>query len=172
MNILRAVARPLLAAPFVVSGIDALVRPSGHRERAKLFTPLLERAGIELSDRAVDRSARLLGLTTIVSGTCLASGKLPRISAGVLAGVQVPISLANNPVWSKRGSERMEAVSSLIVQGAILGGLLVASVDRVGKPSLSWRHANAKAQRAEIREISTALENKYSLRLTQRESHA
>ena len=32
MNILRSFARPMLAAPFIVDGLDALVRPSRHVE--------------------------------------------------------------------------------------------------------------------------------------------
>ena len=34
MNILRSFARPMLAAPFIVDGLDALVRPSRHVEKS------------------------------------------------------------------------------------------------------------------------------------------
>ncbi len=34
MNLLRVVARPLLAAPFIADGVDALMHPRFHVERA------------------------------------------------------------------------------------------------------------------------------------------
>lgn len=46
MNILRSFARPMLAAPFIVDGLDALVRPSRHVEKFEKVAPTLERAGL------------------------------------------------------------------------------------------------------------------------------
>ena len=43
MNILRSFARPMLAAPFIVDGLDALVRPSRHVEKFEKVAPTLER---------------------------------------------------------------------------------------------------------------------------------
>ena len=153
MNILRTLARPLIAAPFILSGFDALARPAGHRERAALYQPLLDKADIHLSGRQLDLSTRLLGLTNIACGTCLALGKAPRISATVLSGVQVPLALANNPFWTHRGAERSADIAGLIVQGGLLGGLLLAASDLAGQPSYAWRRANNRDQRAEVRAV-------------------
>ena len=46
MNILRSFARPMLAAPFIVDGLDALVRPSRHVEKFEKVAPTLERVGL------------------------------------------------------------------------------------------------------------------------------
>jgi len=46
MNILRSFARPMLAAPFIVDGLDALARPSRHVEKFEKVAPTLERAGL------------------------------------------------------------------------------------------------------------------------------
>lgn len=44
MNLLRIVARPLLAAPFIADGVDALMRPYVHVERAAGVRPLIDKA--------------------------------------------------------------------------------------------------------------------------------
>ena len=44
MNLLRVVARPLLAAPFIADGVDALMHPRFHVERAAGVRPLIDKA--------------------------------------------------------------------------------------------------------------------------------
>ena len=46
MNVLRAFARPMLAASFVLDGVDALTRPARHVERFEKVSPLLEKVGL------------------------------------------------------------------------------------------------------------------------------
>ena len=91
MNILRALGRPFLALPFVLSGVEALARPAGHRERAEMMAPLANTLGVPLEERHYDMATRALGATTAVAGLALAFGKAPRFAALALAGVQVPI---------------------------------------------------------------------------------
>jgi len=43
MNLLRVVARPLLAAPFIADGVDALMHPRFHVERAAGVRPLIDK---------------------------------------------------------------------------------------------------------------------------------
>ena len=63
MNLLRVVARPLLAAPFIADGVDALMHPRFHVERAAGVRPLIDKAtdavGLEpLTDQRVVRVLR------------------------------------------------------------------------------------------------------------------
>ena len=46
MNVLRLVARPLIALPFIVDGISAVRNPEDHARQFKKVAPYLERLGV------------------------------------------------------------------------------------------------------------------------------
>jgi uncharacterized membrane protein YphA (DoxX/SURF4 family) len=79
-------------------------------------------------------------LVKIGAGAALALGKLPRLSAALLAASLVPTTLAGHPFWElddpkERSAQRIQFLKNL----GLLGGLLLASADTEGKPSLGWR---------------------------------
>ena len=113
MSVLRTVARPLLACPFVLAGIDAFARPAGHRERAQTFAPLAKKAGMEFDETTADLATRGLGVGFALAGLALATGKCPRVAGGVLAALEVPVALANNPFWRHRGERRRADLAGL-----------------------------------------------------------
>ena len=45
MSLLRRVVRPMLAAPFIIDGLDAVLHPSRHVEKLERVLPTLEKAG-------------------------------------------------------------------------------------------------------------------------------
>ena len=152
MSILRAVARPLLAAPFIAAGADALARPKLHRERAQRLAPVASKFGVELDETTSDSATRSLGAVLAVAGLALAAGKFPRTAGAVLAAAQVPVALANNPVWAGKGKDRKERLAELtglLGAAGLVGGALLAAADRDGKPSFSWqRQANRRHKEA------------------------
>ena len=152
MNVLRAFARPMLAASFVLDGVDALTRPARHVERFEKVSPLLEKVGLPpvlISDARV--LTRACGAVSVAAGLGLATSRAPRTCAAVLAGLNIPLTLVNNPVWAVKGKEaRKAALSGLARGGAVGAGLLLAAVDREGRPSLTWRVANREKQRKAI----------------------
>ena len=152
MSILRAVARPLLAAPFIAAGADALARPKLHRERAQRLAPVASKFGVELDETTSDSATRSLGAVLAVAGLALAAGKFPRTAGAVLAAAQVPVALANNPVWAGKGKDRKERLAELtglLGAAGLVGGALLAAADRDGKPSFSWRRqANRRHKEA------------------------
>ena len=124
MDLLRTFARPMLATSFVLDGIDAMTRPARHAERFERATPLLERAGLP---PMLTSDARMLtracGAVSVMAGLGLATGTAPRICAAVLAGLNIPLTLVNNPVWAvKGGRARDEALSGLARGGAVESG--------------------------------------------------
>lgn len=154
MNILRIVARPLLAAPFIADGISAVRDPDPHVERARSVTPLLERAGVELDDSQLRLATRVMGGVTTLAGVSLALGKGVRTSAGVLAAVAVPLAVVNNPVWAATTSqERRLRRHGLTRALALFGGLLIASTDREGRPSATWSLRNHCEHRGELKQV-------------------
>ena len=93
----RRIARPLLAAVFVNSGIDALRNPE---PRAKLAAPMVhvaaERFGTP-DDPLL--AARVNAGVMVAGGLGLATGAAPRTSALALAGSLVPTTLAGHAFW-------------------------------------------------------------------------
>lgn len=152
---IRKLARPMLAAIFVVSGLDTLRHPGG---RARAATPLLDRM-IPMLGLPDDKEllVRANGVAMLAGGTMLATGRLPRVGSAVLAGTLVPTTLAAHSFWEKgdpasRAQDRIQFLKNL----GLLGGLLLASVDTAGNPSLAWRARQKRAQAAALAQAPEA----------------
>lgn len=156
MNLLRSIARPLLAAPFFFDGLDALRSPEDHAERAAVLLPLLQRVApdLDIDEDDLRPLSRILAGITIGASLGFASGKAPRTSAAVLAGIALPMAVVNAPVWTAQTrTQRRELALDLVRRLAFVGGLAIASADRVGQPSTAWRLANWKEQREKIADV-------------------
>lgn len=153
MNLLRSLARPLLAAPFIVDGASALFAPETHVARARTITdscqPFLDKLGVQCTDEDLAFASRALGAASLAAGLMLATGRAPRSSAAALAALSVPVAVINNPIWLARTSAtRTEMASGLFRGLALTGGLAIAMTDREGSPSAAWRVRKWKAERA------------------------
>jgi putative oxidoreductase len=137
MPVVRAAARPLLASIFVAGGVDTLRNPDPRVQAAdKLVTPMVQRSS-RLS--STEQVVKLDAAAKIVAGILLAFGRLPRLSATVLAASLVPTTLAGHRFWEEsdpamRAQQRMH----LMKNASVLGGLILAAVDTEGRPSLAW----------------------------------
>ena len=137
MLLVRALARPLLAAPFITGGVSTLRHPTTRLAAAdRVVNPLLARVP-QLSD--TEQVVKLDAAAKVIAGSMLALGKLPRISAAVLAVSLVPTTVAGHPFWDEQDPvRRSQQRLQLIKNGGLLGGLLLAAVDTAGRPSLGW----------------------------------
>ncbi|MGJ7441990.1 DoxX family membrane protein [Aquipuribacter sp. MA13-6] len=119
----RRIARPLLAAVFVNSGVDALRNPE---PRAKLAAGMVH-AAAERFGTPDDPllAARLNAGVMVGGGLGLASGLAPRLSALALAGSLVPTTLAGHAFWEypkeERAAQRVQFTKNL----GLLAGLLL-----------------------------------------------
>lgn len=147
MTPVRAVARAMLSAVFVVGGARAMTNPDPFVDRAERVTervgPLLERL-----DSRVPRDARSLvrvnGAAQFAAGLLLATGRLTRPAAAVLAGTLVPTTLAGHPFWTVDDpAERRAHEIHFMKNLAMFGGLLIAAADTCGRPGLRWRAGRA-----------------------------
>ncbi|WP_436501985.1 DoxX family protein [Actinokineospora sp. HUAS TT18] len=138
--ILRRLARPLLAAIFISSGIDALKASEAHAEAAK---PLLDGLKGKLPEQIPSDPVTLVridGAIKVGAGVLLALGKFPRLSALALAGGLVPTTLATHRFWDEKDpAVRQQQQVQFTKNLGLFGGLLLASADTAGKPSLGWR---------------------------------
>jgi uncharacterized membrane protein YphA (DoxX/SURF4 family) len=169
MTVVRRIARPLLAAIFVVQGLDALRHPG---RRAEVASPLLDKIGpmLGLPDDT-EMLVRANGVAQLAGGAMLATGKLPRVGALLIAGSLLPTTVAGHAFWEKsdpkeRAQHRVQFLSNL----GLLGGALLAAVDTEGKPGLAWRAQNvAQLTRREARHLAATARRE--ARLTQQQAH-
>lgn len=149
---IRSIARPLLASAFILDGIDAVRHADEHAERVQSFEKPLARIHSVVPWVPADLSVltRLAGVTTVGAATLLALGKAPRSSAAVLAAISIPVTIARHPLWAVPKDERSAHLSGLVRDAALIGGVLIATEDRVGKPSLKWRYNNWQSHRDDL----------------------
>lgn len=153
--IMRRVARPLLAAVFVSGGIEALRDP---KPRIRAAGPVVDATVGKVADRLPDRIptdteslVRLDAAVKIGAGLALALGRFPRLAALLLAGTLIPTTAAGHRFWEYEDPRERAAQRSHFVKNVgLLGGLLIASGDTHGKPSVVWRtkHAASGTARA------------------------
>ena len=154
--ILRRAARPMLAAIFISGGIEALRSPQAHARAAK---PVLEAVGpavdqavevapLDLDERPDDEMlVKIDAGVKIVAGTMLAFGKFPRLASTALAASLIPTTLAGHRFWEEDDPEvRAQQQIHFLKNLGLLGGLLIASADTQGRPSIGWRARKAAAQ--------------------------
>jgi len=167
MTLVRRVARPMLAAVFVVQGLENLRHPSALRDRVAPLARRLAPLGLpddpELLVRA--NSAAMVG-----GGVLLAAGRVPRLASLVLAGSMAPTTYVGHPFWavSDPATRRTQRIQFLKNVG-LIGGLLLAAVDTEGRPGLAYRAglAGDSARRAGRR---VRREAKHAARAARREA--
>lgn len=161
MTVVRALARPLLSAIFIVQGANAIRNPEPLVPKAQpmadRLVPLVKRAApAQVGDRIPESTAnlvRLNGAAQLLAGVALASGTGRRLGAAVLASSLVPTTLAGHAFWqesdkSVRATQKIQFMKNL----GLLGGLLLAAVDTEGKPGIAWRATHgAKAAKRETK---------------------
>ncbi|GIF07679.1 DoxX family membrane protein [Actinoplanes siamensis] len=153
MKPVRTAARAMLASIFVISGVRVLIKPGEDRVEAARrvtdrITPLLEKTDPRLpTDPAT--LVRLKAGADVLAGLALASGRLTRPAAAVLAAGLVPTTLAGHPFWAAPADRRADQQIHFLKNLGLLGGLLLAAVDTEGEPGLRYRttHAVDRGQR-------------------------
>jgi uncharacterized membrane protein YphA (DoxX/SURF4 family) len=157
--LVRRVARPLLSAVFIGQGIDALRRPEQAAETARPTVEGLQKLPESAATKVPQDPATVARVTAAVQiggGLLLASGKLPRLASAALACTVVPGSLGGHLFWTETDPERKsQQRRDFLTDLSLIGGLMIASVDTEGKPSLGWRGRRAARRASET--VSAAL---------------
>jgi uncharacterized membrane protein YphA (DoxX/SURF4 family) len=129
VGFVRTLARPLLAAIFVVSGLDVLARPEG---RAKAARPVVDAVAEKVPFVPGDpiTAVTVNALVQVGAGSTLALGILPRLSALALATSLVPTTMAGHRFWEQQDpAQRNQQRIHFLKNTAILGGLLITALD-------------------------------------------
>jgi uncharacterized membrane protein YphA (DoxX/SURF4 family) len=169
MSLVRRIARPLLAAQFIVGGLDTYRHPA---LRARKAAPLIAKVAPVLGvPNDPELLVRANGAVMVGAGTMLATGKLPRLAALALALSLVPTTAAGHPFWQikdpkQRAAQRLQLQKNL----SMLGGLLLAVVDTGGKPGLGWR-ARRAAKDAKRSAATAKRQTSMMAKAARREAH-
>jgi putative oxidoreductase len=155
--LVRRIARPLLAAPFVYGGISTLRKP---QDRVPGARPVVEKIAetadkqlpVEVS-KDVEQWVKVDAAVKVAAGSLFALNKFPRLTALVLSASIVPTTLAGHRFWEHEDpTERFGQISNFLKNGGLLGGLLLAAVDTEGKPSVGYRARRAAKKAADSTE--------------------
>jgi putative oxidoreductase len=142
MTIVRRVARPLLAAPLIQSGVEVARHPGPPAEAAK---PVLSQVSgpLRLPNDPV-MVVRSAGAITAVAGSLLALGRLPRLSALAIVAT-APVVQPVEPFWKEKDPQlRRDKQATFVKTLGLIGGALLATVDTEGKPSVAYRGRKAR----------------------------
>jgi uncharacterized membrane protein YphA (DoxX/SURF4 family)/gas vesicle protein len=157
--LIRRIARPLLSVAFIGQGVESLLNPKSAAEAA---APAVD--GLQALPDSVARSlpddpqtfAQVTAAVQIGGGLLLATGKLPRVASAVLAVTVLPANFGTYAFWKETDPERKaELRRGFLKDLSLVGGLMIASADTAGKPSLGWRGRRAAERLSE--RVSSAL---------------
>jgi uncharacterized membrane protein YphA (DoxX/SURF4 family) len=157
--LIRRIARPLLSAVFIGQGVDSLLNPKPAAEAAAPTVDGL-RALPDPVGSAIpsdpQKFAQVNAAVQVGGGLLLASGKAPRIASAALALTVLPANLGAHMFWSEGDPQvKAEKRRDFLTDLSLLGGLMIASADTAGKPSLGWRGRRAAERLSE--RVSSAL---------------
>ena len=157
--LVRRIARPLLAAPFIYGGISTLRK---QQDRVPGARPVVEKIA-EAADkqlpvqvpRDVEQWVKADAAVKVAAGALFGLGRMPRLTAIVLSASIVPTTLAGHRFWEHDDpTERFGQISNFLKNAGLLGGLLLAAVDTEGKPSVGYRARRAAKKATESTEKS------------------
>lgn len=145
----------MLSAAFIGQGVESLLNPKPAAEAAQPtvsgLRTLPDPIGSSIPSNA-ETFAQINAAVQIGGGVLLATGRLPRLASAALALALtvIPGNLGTHMFWSEpdpaaKAHKRREFLTDL----SLLGGLIIASADTAGKPSLAWRGRRAASRLSE-----------------------
>lgn len=151
--LIRRVARPLLASAFIGQGLETFKSPKPAAAAAQPTLDGLHRLPDAVASNAPQDAETLAKITAAIQiggGLLLATGRLPRLASAALAATVIPANLGAHMFWAEsdpaiKARKRREFTVDL----SLLGGLIIASADTAGKPSLGWRGRRAAQNAAD-----------------------
>lgn len=153
----------MLSAVFIGQGVEALLNPKPAAQAAQPTVSGLQALPDQVAGKVpanAETFAQVNAAVQIGGGVLLAAGRLPRLASAALALTVIPGNLGAHMFWSEPDPERKaEKRRAFLADVSLLGGLIIASADTAGKPSLGWRgrHAAARLSERVSERVSEAL---------------
>ncbi|BDB42318.1 hypothetical protein Mkiyose1665_48400 [Mycobacterium kiyosense] len=143
----------MLSAVFIGQGVEALLNPKPAAQAAQPTVDGLQALPDSVSGSIpadAEKFAQINAAVQIGGGVLLAAGRLPRVASAALALTVIPGNLGSHMFWAEPDPERKaEKRRAFLGDISLLGGLIIASADTAGKPSLGWRGRRAAERLSE-----------------------
>jgi uncharacterized membrane protein YphA (DoxX/SURF4 family) len=136
--VIRRLARALLGAAFIHSGLEALKGVDRRASRAQ---------GYGVPEPVT--TTRAVAATQIGSGVLLLLNRMPRLTATVAALTVIPEAATGHDFWTEKDSDAKHSQRALFARDlGLLGGLMVTAVETGGRESVPHRAARSTRQAA------------------------
>jgi uncharacterized membrane protein YphA (DoxX/SURF4 family) len=143
----------MLSAVFIGQGVDSLLNPNRAAQAAAPAVDGLRSMPDPVSSNVPsdpETFAKINAAVQIGGGLLLAAGRMPRVASAALALTVIPANLGAHMFWTESDPERKaEQRRAFLADVSLLGGLIIASADTEGKPSLGWRGRRAAERLSE-----------------------
>ncbi|WP_395957614.1 DoxX family membrane protein [Actinomadura sp. 3N508] len=152
MRPFTTLARPFVAAPFIMNGLDAVRDP---RERAERVGPVVKPVAdrIDWLPKDAETLVRMQGALSLGTGALLLTGRFRRLTTLLLAAQLVPALATEHRYWTEDDPEhRASEQSHLLKNAGLFGALLMVA----SEPRRSPRTAEARRQVREAQLKSAA----------------
>ena len=157
--LIRRIARPLLSVAFIGQGVESLLNPKSAAEAAAPAVDGLHTLPDPVGSKIPSDPqtfAQINAAVQIGGGLLLATGKMPRVASAALAFTVLPANLGTHMFWTETDPQRKAELRQAFLKDlSLLGGLIIASADTAGKPSLGWRGRRAAERLSE--RVSSAM---------------
>ncbi|OLT18227.1 hypothetical protein BJF79_17335 [Actinomadura sp. CNU-125] len=137
MRPFTTLARPFVAAPFIMTGLDAMRDPRERAERvAPVAKPVTDR--LEWLPKDPETLVRMQGALSAGTGALLLTGRFHRLTSLLLAAQVVPALATEHHFWkwddpAPRENER----AHLLKNAALFGALLMVAAEPRRAPRLA-----------------------------------
>ena len=149
----------MLSAVFIGQGVDSLLNPKRAAQAAAPAVDGLRTMPDPVGSKVPtdpETFAKINAAVQIGGGLLLAAGRMPRVASAALALTVIPANLGAHMFWTESDPDRKaEQRRAFLADVSLLGGLIIASADTEGRPSLGWRGRRAAERLSE--KVSSAL---------------
>ncbi|WP_207943794.1 DoxX family membrane protein [Actinomadura sp. KC345] len=137
MRPFTTLARPFVAAPYIMTGLEAIRDP---RERAERVGPAIKPVAdrIEWLPKDPETLVRMEGALSLGTGALLLTGRFRRLTTLLLAAQLVPALATEHRFWSEDDPERRASERSHLLKNAgMFGALLMVAAEPRRPPRMA-----------------------------------
>ncbi|GAA3507917.1 DoxX family protein [Actinomadura keratinilytica] len=148
MRPITTLARPFVAAPYIIIGLETLRDPGPRAEQvAPTVKPIADRFDW-LPTKDPEALVRFQGALSLGTGALLLTGRFRRLTTFLLAAQLVPSLLTEHRYWTEDDPERRASERSHLLKNAGLFGalLMVATEPRRGPRAAQLRRQAHEAR--------------------------
>ncbi|WP_067819439.1 DoxX family protein [Actinomadura kijaniata] len=156
MRPITTMARPFVAAPYIITGLETLRDPRARAEQvAPTVKPIADRIDW-LPTKDPETLVRVQGALSLGTGALLLTGKFRRLTALLMAVQVVPTLATEHRYWTEDDPERRASERSHLLKNAgLFGALMMVAAE----PRKSPRTAELRRQLHDAR-VQAAAEGK------------